>query len=113
MKPNNVIYNVYPGDLNDIIGFLTNVDGTPKVLTDTVTYNTVQFHVWQPDGTIIINGAGGYSDRNTGELFYTLTAPDTVVANAGNWEGRFITYNNQGQESDTSEIFNFNIIRAF
>lgn len=113
MNKSNIFYEVYVGDLNTITGNIINADGTAKDISDTTTYNTSKLHVWQPNGVLVINGAGGYGTRSLGQVNYTLQTADTVDANSGNWTGRFITFDNNGNESDTSQIFNFNIIRVF
>jgi hypothetical protein len=110
---NNVMYEVYPGDLNNVVGNIVGSNGAVKDLSDTNTYSTVKLHVWQPNGTLIINGLGVYGDRGSGLVYYTLQSTDTVITNAGNWQGRFITYDNVGNESDTSVIFNFTIRQAY
>jgi hypothetical protein len=82
-------------------------------LSNTITYSTGVWKVWKPDGTLIINGAITYSDRANGKVTYALSAADTVVANAGNWEGEVELLNSAGVMSEQTKSFNFTIEESY
>jgi len=109
----NLKYTVYVGEVDTITATIEDSAGNVKDLSNTTTYATVKIHVWKPDGTLIINGSGTYSNRGTGQVSYTLVTGDTVLANAGNWEGIFLLYNNSGILTEPSAIFNFSIEKIF
>ena len=88
---------------------LTTSNCTPQKISITATYATAKWKVWQPDGTLIINGDATYSDRVTGQISYALTSANTAIANAGVWEGEIEFLNSSGAISDQSETFNFTI----
>ncbi len=105
----NIEYIVKVGARSQMVINITDSVGTAKSLTDTDTYSTAKWKVWKPDGTSIINGTATYSNRATGELSYILSATDTVIANAGIWEGEIELYNASGIMTEQSETFNFTI----
>ena len=107
LKGRNIEYLVKVGARSQMVINITDSVGTAKSLTDTDTYSTAKWKVWQPDGTLIINGTATYSNRSTGEVSYILSATDTVIANAGIWEGEVELYNASGIMTEQSETFNF------
>ena len=92
---------------------ITDASGVAKDLSDTSTYATAKWKVWQPDGTILINGNATYSDRTTGEISYLLAAVDTVIDNAGIWEGEVELWNSSDILTEQSETFNFTIEESY
>jgi len=92
---------------------VTDSGGTAKSLADTVTYASGNWKVWKPSGTLIINGAITYDDRVNGVITYALTANDTVIANAGNWEGEVELKNSSGTMVEQTQSFNFTIEESY
>lgn len=87
--------------------------GVAKNLNDTVTYSTGKWKVWKPDGTLIINGDLVYDDRPNGVVSYRLSASDTVIANAGIWEGEVELINSSSEMTDQTKSFNFIIEESY
>jgi hypothetical protein len=106
-------FSVKAGATSTLIMNVTTSSGTAKNMSSTSTYATAKWKVWQPDGTLIIDGAATYSDRASGKISYTLTSANTAIANAGVWEGEIEFLNSAGQISDQSETFNFTIEESY
>ena len=96
LKGRNIEFIVKAGARSNVVINITDASGVAKNLSDTSTYATAKWKVWQPDGTILINGDATYSNRSTGEISYILSATDTVIANAGIWEGEIELLNTSG-----------------
>lgn len=112
MLGRNNSFTVFVGSLETITVIIQDNAGNAIDLTSTSTYNSVKLNVWTPDGTLIINAAGAYGTRNLGQVQYTFASGDTVDANAGNWEGIFICYDNSSPTpkiTQYSDIFNITI----
>ena len=106
-------FNIKAGATSTLIMNVTTSSGTAKNMSSTGTYATAKWKVWQPDGTLIIDGAARYADREAGQVSYQLTSANTVIANAGVWEGEIEFLNSAGQISDQSETFNFTIEESY
>lgn len=109
----NLKYTVYVGEVDTIYAIIEDSAGNAKDLSNTATYNSVKLHIWKPDGTLLISGTGAYSNRGIGQVSYTFASADTVLANAGNWSGVFLLYNNSGILTEPSAIFNFTIEQIY
>ena len=106
-------YRIKAGSRATLELTINDATGSAKSITDTVTYATGNWKVWKPDGTLIINGAVTYSDRTNGKVSYALSATDTAVANAGNWEGEVELLNSAGVMSEQTKSFNFTIEESY
>tara|TARA_B110000116_G_C16198967_1_gene300009 strand:- start:26 stop:379 length:354 start_codon:yes stop_codon:yes gene_type:complete len=113
LKGRNIEFIVKVGARSNVVINIADSSGVAKNLSDTSTYATAKWKVWQPDGTIIINGTASYSNRSTGEISYTLSSADTVIANAGIWEGEVELLNSSGIMTEQSETFNFTIEESY
>ena len=113
LYPRATEYRVKSGSRATLELTIQDSTGTAKNLSNTVTYSTGVWKVWKPDGTLIINGAVTYSDRTNGKVSYALSATDTVVANAGNWEGEVELLNSAGVMSEQTKSFNFTIEESY
>ena len=113
LKGRNIEFIVKVGARSNVVINIAESSGVAKNLSDTSTYATAKWKVWQPDGTIIINGTASYSNRSTGEISYTLSSADTVIANAGIWEGEVELLNSSGIMTEQSETFNFTIEESY
>ncbi len=109
----NIAFIVKVGSRSQVVLTITDSAGVAKSLTDTNTYSTAKWKVWQPDGTLLIDGVATYSDRAAGEISYDLTASDTVIANAGIWEGEVELINVSSVMTEQSETFNFTIEESY
>ena len=81
--------------------------GNAKDLSNDVTYATGVWKVWKPDGTLIINSAITFTTRSLGLISYALSATDTVLANAGVWEGEVELKDSNGDMAEQTKTFNF------
>ena len=106
-------FSVNVGSRATVYVNILDAAGTGKGLTDTSLYATATWKVWKPDGTLIINGSCTFSDRDAGEIAYALTATDTALANAGNWEGEVEIKNSSGVMTEQSKTFNFIIEESY
>ena len=106
-------YRVKAGRRATLSLTITDSAGTAKSLTDTVTYASGNWKVWKPNGTLIINGAITYDDRANGIIIYALTANDTLITNAGNWEGEVELKNSSGTMIEQTQSFNFTIEESY
>jgi hypothetical protein len=109
----NIEYRVKVGALSQLLLIVTDSAGVVKDLTNATTYATATWKVWQPDGTLLINGACAYGTRASGEITYNLAAGDTVIANAGVWEGEVEMFNASAALTEQSETFNFTIEESY
>ncbi len=114
MLGRNNSFTVFVGSLETITVVIQDVNGNAIDLTSTSTYATVKLNVWTPTGVSIISASGSYGTRSSGQVQYTFAAADTVAANAGNWEGQFVCYNNSSPAtiSQQSAIFNLSIVQT-
>ena len=113
LKGRNIEFIVKVGARSNVVINIAESSGVAKNLSDTSTYATAKWKVWQPDGTILINGTASYSNRSTGEITYLLVSADTVIANAGIWEGEVELLNSSGIMTEQSETFNFTIEESY
>ena len=113
LYPRATEYRVKSGSRATLELTIQDSAGTAKNLSNTVTYSTGVWKVWKPDGTLIINGAVTYSDRTNGKVSYALSATDTAVANAGNWEGEVELKNSSGTMVEQTQTFNFTIEESY
>ena len=87
--------------------------GTGKDLSNSTTYATGKWKVWKPGGTLIINGSITFTTRASGLVSYALTEADTVVANAGRWEGEVELKDSNGDISEQTKSFTFMIEESY
>ena len=113
LYPRATEYRVKSGSRATLELTIQDSAGTAKSLANTVTYSTGFWKVWKTDGTLIINGAITYSDRANGKITYALSATDTAIANAGNWEGEVELLNSAGVMSEQTKSFNFTIEESY
>ena len=106
-------YRVKAGSRATLSLTITDSAGTAKSLADNLTYASGSWKVWKPNGTLIINGAITYDDRANGIIIYALTANDTLLANAGNWEGEVELKNSDGTMIEQTQSFNFTIEESY
>lgn len=109
----NIEFIIKVGSRAQVVLTITDELGVAKDLSNLTTYDTAVWKVWQPDGTLLINSAATYSDRVNGEISYNLLAADTVIANAGIWEGEVEMFNDSAVISEQSETFNFTIEESY
>ena len=89
MVGNSVEYRVKAGSRAVLQLTIKDSTGVAKVLNDATTYNQGSWKVWQPDGTLVINGALTFS------------------ANAGIWEGEVEIKNSSGVMVEQTKSFAF------
>ena len=106
-------YRVKAGSRATLQLTITDSTGTAKNLSDTGTYTSGLWKVWKPSGTLIINGAIAFDDRTNGIISYALSATDTAITNAGNWEGEVELKNSSGVMVEQTQSFNFTIEESY
>jgi len=84
-----------------------------KSLQDNLTYTTGKWKVWQPDGTLIIDGTLVFEDRPNGIVSYRLAAADVTIEKAGIWEGEVEIFDGDGDMSEQTKTFNFTIEESY
>ena len=87
--------------------------GTGKDLSNTTTFATGKWKVWKPGGTLVINGDLVFTTRASGLVSYVLTAADTVIGNAGRWEGEVELKDSNGDISEQTKSFTFMIEESY
>ena len=87
--------------------------GTGKDLSNTTTYASGKWKVWKPGGTLIINGDLTFTNRAGGVVSYALLEADTVIANAGRWEGEVELKDSNGDISEQTKSFTFMIEESY
>ena len=87
--------------------------GNAKDLSNTTTFATGKWKVWKPGGTLIINGDLVFTTRASGLVSYVLTEADTVIANAGRWEGEVELKDANGDISEQTKSFTFMIEESY
>ena len=73
-------FNIKSGATSTLILNVTTSSGTAKNMSSTSTYATAKWKVWQPDGTLLINGDAIYTDRASGQISYALTFRFTMLS---------------------------------
>jgi len=113
LTPNNVEFRVKVGDRASLVLTLTDSDGAALNLSNTTTYASGKWKVWNPTGTLLINGTIVFTTRASGVITYTLTADDTLSANAGIWAGEVEIKDINGIITEQSRTFKFVIEESY
>ena len=113
MSSRAVSYIVKAGARSTLQLSIKNNDGTAKDLSNDTTFSTGKWKVWNPAGTLLINGTIVFTTRATGIVSYTLVAADTVIGNAGVWEGEVEIKDTSGVISEQTQSFNFTIEESY
>ena len=109
----DVEYRVKVGDRVKLTLTMTDYTGTALDLSNSTSYATGKWKVWQPDGTLIVEGTITFDDRANGVVSYTLTSSDTTNANAGIWEGEVEIKSTSDVITEQSRTFNFIIEESY
>lgn len=109
----NTEFRIKVGSTATLALTITDDIGTVRDLSNTVTYSTGVWKVWKPDGTLLINSAIVFTTRSSGLISYTLVPANTVIANAGIWEGEVEIYDSDGVISEQTKTFNFVIEESY
>lgn len=109
----NIEFRVKVGSTATLALTITDDVGVVKDLSNTVTYATGNWKVWQPNGTLLINSSIVFTTRASGLVSYVLTSTDTALANAGIWEGEVEIYDSDGDISEQTKTFNFVIEESY
>ena len=113
LYPRATEYRVKSGSRATLELTIQDSSGTAKSLANTVTYSTGTWKVWKPGGTLVINGDLVFTTRASGLVSYVLTAADTVIGNAGRWEGEVELKNSSGVMVEQTQSFNFTIEESY
>jgi len=107
MVGRNIQFRVKAGSRTTLQLTVADSSGVGKDLSNTTTYATGKWKVWKPGGTLVIDGNVVFTTRASGVISYSLTAADTVVANAGIWAGEVELKDSNGDISEQTETFQF------
>lgn len=113
LTPNNVEFRVKVGDRASLVLTFTDSNGDILDLTNTTTYASGKWKVWNPAGTLLINGTIVFTTRASGIITYTLTADDTLAANEGIWAGEVEIKDTNGVITEQSRTFKFVIEESY
>ena len=113
MEGRAIEFKVKAGSRATVQLTVADSSGTAKDLSNTTTYATGLWKVWKPGGTLLINGAITYTTRASGLISYPLSATDTVLANAGRWEGEVELLDSNGVISEQTSSFTFMIEESY
>ena len=92
---------------------LTDDTGTVIDMSSTTSYNSGKWKVWKPDGTLLIDGTLTFVTRSAGLVSYALTAANTVIANAGVWEGEVEILDDSSVMTIQSTTFTFTLLESY
>ena len=113
MEGRAIEFKVKAGSRATVQLTVADSSGTAKDLSNTTTYATGLWKVWRPGGTLIINGALTFTTRASGLVSYALLTADTVIANAGRWEGEVELLDSNGDISEQTKSFTFTIEESY
>ena len=113
MVGRNIQFRVKAGSRAILQLTVADSSGAGKDLSNTTTYATGKWKVWKPGGTLIIDGDVSFTTRSTGIIQYALSATDTVIANAGRWEGEVELKDQNGDISEQTKSFTFTIEESY
>ncbi len=92
---------------------LTDDTGTVIDMSSATSYNSGKWKVWKPDGTLLIDGTLSFVTRSAGLVSYALTAANTVIANAGVWEGEVEILDDSAVMTVQSSTFTFTLLESY
>ena len=113
MTPRSLEYRIKSGSRATLQMTISDSSGSAKDLSNTTTYATGKWKVWKPGGTLIINGDLTFTNRVGGIVSYALLEADTVIANAGRWEGEVELKDSNGDISEQTKSFTFTIEESY
>tara|TARA_R110000851_G_scaffold327757_1_gene497675 strand:- start:166 stop:513 length:348 start_codon:yes stop_codon:yes gene_type:complete len=113
MRKRDIEYTEKVGSRRTLSLTLTDDTGATIDMSSVSTYSSGKWKVWKPDGTLLINGTLTFVTRSTGLVAYTLVASDTVIANAGIWEGEVEILDDDSIMVVQSKTFTFTIIESY
>lgn len=110
----------YPLVLEIFVGsqktYLITIDdpdtNEPLDLSNESTYDTGNFKIIKPDGTLIATLSITYADRTNGVISFTVTDTITTNTNAGNWTGNVELIDDSSTIVE-QQVLNFNILENF
>ena len=113
MEGRAIEFKVKAGSRATVQLTVADSSGSAKDLSNATPYATGKWKVWKPGGTLIINGDIVFTTRASGLVSYALSATDTVVANAGRWEGEVELKDSNGDISEQTQSFTFMIEESY
>ena len=113
MEGRAIEFKVKAGSRATVQLTVADSSGDAKSLANTTTYATGRWKVWKPGGTLIIDGSLTFTTRASGLVSYALLEADTVIANAGRWEGEVELLDSNGDISEQTKSFTFTIEESY
>ena len=82
-------------------------------MTNSTTFYSGKWKVWQPDGTLLIDKSIVYGTRSSGIVTVTFGHEEITAAKAGIWAGEVELRNTSDVISEQTQTFNFTIEESY
>tara|TARA_R110000764_G_scaffold42303_2_gene95218 strand:+ start:217 stop:570 length:354 start_codon:yes stop_codon:yes gene_type:complete len=113
MTPRSVSFTIKVGSTTTLELTIKNADGTARDLTNSTTFYSGKWKVWQPDGTLLVDKSIVYGTRSSGIVTVTFGHEEITAAKAGIWAGEVELRNTSDVISEQTQTFNFTIEESY
>ena len=113
MTPRSVSFIIKVGSTTTLELTIKNADGTARDLTNSTTFYSGKWKVWQPDGTLLVDKSIVYGTRSSGIVTVTFGHEEITAAKAGIWAGEVELRNTSDVISEQTQTFNFTIEESY
>ena len=113
MTPRSVSFTIKVGSTTTLELTIKNADGTARDLTNSTTFYSGKWKVWQPDGTLLIDKSIVYGTRSSGIVTVTFGHEEITAAKAGIWAGEVELRDVSDVISEQTQTFNFTIEESY
>jgi len=113
MTPRSVSFIIKVGSTTTLELTIKNADGTARDLTNSTTFYSGKWKVWQPDGTLLVDKSIVYGTRSSGIVSVTFGHEEITAAKAGIWAGEVELRNTSDVISEQTQTFNFTIEESY
>ena len=113
MTPRSVSFTIKVGSTTTLELTIKNADGTARDLTNSTTFYSGKWKVWQPDGTLLVDKSIVYGTRSSGIVTVTFGHEEITAAKAGIWAGEVELKNTSNVISEQTQTFNFTIEESY
>ena len=113
MTPRSVSFIIKVGSTTTLELTIKNADGTARDLSNSTTFHSGKWKVWQPDGTLLVDKSIVYGTRSSGIVTVTFGHEEITAAKAGIWAGEVELRNTSDVISEQTQTFNFTIEESY
>ena len=113
MTPRSVSFTIKVGSTTTLELTIKNADGTARDLTNSTTFYSGKWKVWQPDGTLLVDKSIVYGTRSSGIVTVTFGHEEITAAKSGIWAGEVELRNTSDVISEQTQTFNFTIEESY